>query len=48
MPTLFSVKDGQKFVKGVQKDNFFKLIIMGIKTKGGQKEKFSIFSFEPI
>jgi hypothetical protein len=37
MPTLFGVKGGQKFAKRVQKDNFLKSLIIGIKTKGGQK-----------
>jgi hypothetical protein len=34
MPTLLQVKAGEKFLKGVPKDNFRKLFIFNLKTKG--------------
>ncbi len=40
MPTLFGVKAGEKFSKGVPKDFFRKLFIISLKTKGGTKGKF--------
>jgi hypothetical protein len=39
MPTLYGVKAGENFLKGVTKDNFSKLFIMSLKTKGGTKGK---------
>jgi hypothetical protein len=39
MPTLCVAKAGEKFLKGVPKDNFRKLFIMRLKTKGGTKGK---------
>jgi hypothetical protein len=47
-PFLSQSQAGEKFSKGVPKDNFRILFIIGLKTKGGLKEKFSIFSFEQI
>jgi len=33
MPTLFQIKAGEKFLKGVPKDNFRILFIISLKTK---------------
>jgi hypothetical protein len=40
MPTLFRIKAGEKFLKGVPKDNFRILFIISLKTKEGTKENF--------
>jgi hypothetical protein len=39
IPTLYEVKAGDKFLKGVLKDNFWILFIRNLKTKGGTKGK---------
>jgi hypothetical protein len=42
MPTLHEVKAGEKFLKGLPKDNFRKLFIFSLKSKGEVKGKFLI------
>ena len=39
MPTLYGVKAGENFSKGVPKDNFRTFFIISLKTKGGTKGK---------
>jgi len=48
LPTFSVVKAGEKFLKEVPKDDFCNLIIFSLKSKGDQKEKFSISSLDLI
>jgi hypothetical protein len=46
MPTLYQVKAGENFLKGVPKDNFRKLFLIRLKIKSGPEEIFFFSSFD--
>jgi hypothetical protein len=48
IPTLYRIKAGEKFSKGVPKDIFRKFSIISLKPKGGPNGKFSTSSFDLI
>jgi hypothetical protein len=46
MPTLYGIKPGEKLLKGVQKCNFWNLVIFSLKTKEEPKDKLFISNFD--